>query len=413
MTATRRVTGYFGLLAIVGGLADPNGGLVQLPLLFLLKDELRQTPSWIAWFVALVSIPGHLGVLFGALRDRWRPRGIGDRAYFLTVAVVSSGAYLFLAGAPPTVGRLLSGALALAVAFQLFDASAGALLAIAARRHLMSGRLNASVEIADNSVSLLAMLAGGWLAGHAAPQTTFAIAAAVSSLVAVFGVWAPREIFDGGTVHAADAGGAGWRRLLSTRRFWTVLALLGLFSFSPGWGTPFLFYLTGKIAISNEAFGVCRAASFAAVAAATALYGRLCTRIPLRDLLWPAILLNVLPGFLFLLVVNVPTAVVTAALAGLCSGFGTIALLDLLTRACPRRLEGTASMLGVSALGLSWSTGDVTGAWLYEQGGFLLCIVVDAVATVAMLPLFLRLPPALIAHADGTPPAHDAGIVVP
>ncbi len=404
MTTVRRVGLYFGLLAVVGGLADPNGGLVQLPLLFLLKDGLHRSPEWVAWFAAATSVPGHLGFLFGALRDRWRPPRFGDRAHFLLVAVTVTLAYLWLASAPVTLLRLLVGSMVIAVAFQMFDASAGALLTVVAQRQLMSGRLSSLFEIADSAIGVVAMLAGGWLAGHASSTATFGAAAALSAAIGVFGFWAPREVFlvpepcDGQTTSFS------MRALFQRRGFWAVLAILLLFSFSPGWGTPFFFYLTSKLAMSNEAFGACRSISFAAMAVAIALYGVLCSRIPLKTLLWSAILVNVLPGFLFLFVTDVPYALAAAAVAGLCTGFGTIALLDLLTRACPASLEGTASMLGVSALGLAWTVGDVLGARLYQQGGFTLCIVIDAAATLAIVPLLARLPAGLIAYADGMRP---------
>lgn len=402
MTDVRRAGVYFGLLAVVGGFADPNGGLVQVPLLYLLRDGLGRGPEWVAWFGAAIAVPGHLGFLFGALRDRWRPARFGDRAHFLFVAVAAACGYVWLASAPASLMRLAAGALVIAVAFQMFDASASALLTTVAQRHLASGRLSAVVEMADSLVSVAAMLAGGWLAGHASAQTTFAVAAAVAALIAVFGVWAPREVFPPETAPTrAPREPLGLTPLLRTRGFAAVLAILLLYSFSPGWGTPFFFYLTAKLSISSEAFGACRAITFAAMAAATALYGVLCTRLPLRTLLWSAMLVNVLPGFLFLFVTSVPFALATAALGGLCSGFGTIALLDLLTRACPPALEGTASMLGVSALGLAWTIGDLLGARLYQQGGFTLCIVIDAVATVAIMPLLLKLPSTLIAYADG------------
>lgn len=405
MTGVRRVGLYFGLLAVVGGLADPNGGLVQLPLLFLLKDGMRRSPEWVAWFGAATSVPGHLGFLFGALRDRWRPPRFGDRAHFLLVAVAVTCGYLWLASAPVTLMRLVVGSMVIAVAFQMFDASAGALLTVVAQRHLMSGRLSSIVEISDSLVGVAAMLAGGWLAGHVSPRATFAAAGAVAAVIGVFGFWAPRDVFptvlpDRGVTRQP----VSLRPLLRGRAFWAVLAILLLYSFSPGWGTPFLFYLTSKLAISNAAFGACRSVSFAAMAAATALYGVLCTRVPLKTLLWSAILANVLPGFLFLLVTDVPYALAAAAISGLCTGFGSIALLDLLTRACPPSLEGTASMLGVSALGLACTTGDVLGASIYQQGGFTLCIVIDAMATLAIVPILLTVPAALIAHVDGMRP---------
>src|SRR5262249_5054398 len=154
MRNERVIGSYFGLLAFVGGLADPNGGLVQLPLLFVLKDQLHLDAQWVAWFGAITAVPGHAGVLFGAGRDRWRPRRLGDRGSLLAASVIVVACYVWLATTLLTVTRLLAAATFIAVAFQAFDTSSRALLTIVGQRRLMTGRLSALVEIADGAVSV-------------------------------------------------------------------------------------------------------------------------------------------------------------------------------------------------------------------------------------------------------------------
>ncbi len=119
-------------------------------------------------------------------------------------------------------------------------------------------------------------------------------------------------------------------------------------------------------------------------------------RMGARQLLMLAIVINILPAFLYLLIGGATSAIVISALVGLLSGFSTVAVFDLLMRCCPPGLEGAGIALGHSAFGLGGAVGDVMGAGIYVRGGFVLCLVVDAAATILILPMLRRLPAALM-----------------
>ena len=129
--------------------------------------------------------------------------------------------------------------------------------------------------------------------------------------------------------------------------------------------------------------------------------GFLCVRFSLKQLLWWAIALNVLPGFLFLVITNPAQAVAVSALTGFLTGFGNIAVFDLLMRSCPRHMEGTASMVGFSVFGIAGTAGDLLGASAYQSMGFLPCLLLDAAATLCVVPLLAKLPVSVVAGRDG------------
>jgi MFS family permease len=131
------------------------------------------------------------------------------------------------------------------------------------------------------------------------------------------------------------------------------------------------------------------------------LYGLLCRRWTLKRVLPWTIVACLFPGFLNLAVSGPWQAIGVAILVGLPTAFGHIALFDLLRRACPRDLEGTAITLSLSALALGVGAGELVGAWLYTVGGFAVCLVADALANAAVLPLLGLLPNALVSRRDG------------
>ena len=405
-----------GLLFFVG-LGDP-AGLINLPVLFALKDKWQAGPQAVALFEALVMIPAYAAVLFGLLRDHWSPFGrrgwFGqrDRAYLVVAAPLAALGYLWLVEASTSYLPLLIGVMGVMVAYQMLEVSCWAMVTTAGQRASATGNLSALWEVVETLVRIVSVLAGGWLAAHAALEVSFMLAALLTLPVFALAFVGPRVKETPAPVDAVrgdvEASEADWRQLWRRLRergepLWPVAAVLFLHSFSPGWGTPLLYYLTDTVHLSSDAFGLCRAAQHGGVLVAAGLYVVLHRKLPFDRLLMLVVAVNVLPAFGYLLIRDTAEAIVVCAVIGLLCGLSSVAVFDLLMRSCPRGLEGAGTAAGYSAIGLASALGDVAGATLYAHGGFVACLVVDAVATAAILPLLPRLrqlrPPSTAATA--------------
>ena len=395
------------------GLAEPTG-LVSLPLLFWLKDGLGLRPQSIAAFEAVALAPLYFGFVFGFIRDRWRPFGGGDRGYLLLGAPVAIASYCWLAASATSTTRLLVGVLVAVVAFEFLVASAEGLMTEAAQRHLMTGRLSAVSEVAEIIPSVASTLIGGWIATHLDVGASFLVAGVVTTAVLLQALWRPHAVFSQGPkLHQEpERHTHAIRRLVKHRALWPAIGALLLWNFSPGWGTPLVFFLTDELKLSPETFGAFRAASFASGGIAAVVYAVLCRRFPLRPLLWWTVALNIPAAFLIFLAHGAAGAVAVSAVVGLLLGMLNIALFDLLRRSCPTNLEGTGIMLGYSLFSLGGTLGDVFGSWMYDHFGLAACLGFDALATIAILPVLLLVPRTLTSSCDGdiktgdTPPPH-------
>ena len=388
----REIAVYFGALVVTLGIADPQG-MIHLPILFALKDALGLRPTSVAVFDAVALLPVYCGVLFGFLRDRWQPFGLGDRGYLMLAPPLAMAGYLWLALHPVGYAGLLVAVLAIMVAFQFMDTSAHALLASVARRTNMTGRLSAVAELAEVAPKVVAVLIGGWLVMNASPQAAFVLAAVLTAAIGAISLWRPRSIF---AVESTVATAPGDRevsisRLLRQRTLWPTLAILYLWNFAPGWATPFLYYASDVIHLSSPVFAACKAATLGCIAVAAVGYGAFCHRVSLRRLVVCSVWINAVAGALFLLIGNGTQAVVVCAVVGLATGLGNVAVFDLLLRACPKGMEGSATMLGYAALAAADVCADLLGAWIYDRHGFVPCVVLDVVATLCILPLMLQL----------------------
>src|SRR5690349_9282743 len=180
--ARARMGMYFGMLMLTLGLAEPTG-LVSLPVLFWLKDGLGAGPQSVALFEAVILIPAYFGFAFGFMRDRWRPFGLGDRAYFWLVGPIAIACYGWLAGSEITWTRLLVGMVVAATAVECLHATTEAQMTAAAQRYAMSGGFSALGEIAEVVPGMIALLIGGWMASSLSPRTALLVAAIVMGLV--------------------------------------------------------------------------------------------------------------------------------------------------------------------------------------------------------------------------------------
>ena len=389
----REIALYFGGLMLTQGLADPLG-IVYLPVLYILKDTLGLRPTSVAAFEAITMLPVYFGFLFGFLRDRWRPFGWGDQGYLVLSAPIAIGGYLWLATNPVSYVGLLVAMLLIMVAFQFMNTATEALLTALAMRHQMTGRLSALSEFADVVPSIVAVLLGGWMAAHAKPEQTFIAAALVTVAIGLLALWRPASIYvsQSAAAFVTESHMVALRRLLRHRPLWPTVAILAFWNFAPGWGTPFLYYLSDEIGLSSEVFSLCRAVNLGCVAATALIYSILCRRQSLKMMLWWGTGVNVLPGFLFLLIHNAPHAVVVSAIVGLVFGLTNVALFDLLRRSCPEDLEGSGMMLGFSAMTAAGTVADLIGSYVYEQGGFALCLAIDALLTLCIFPLLRQIP---------------------
>jgi MFS family permease len=393
---------YFGLLTLASGLGHP-AGLLRLPLQFWLKDNLDVSPQGLAMFEAVVFAPVFVAFAFGFLRDHWRPFRSGDRGYLMFSGLAGIACYLWLAAGEASYYRLIAGVLLAVSAFQLMNAAGEALMAWVARRNLMTGRLNALNEFGDAIVGVFAALLGGWLATRASMQVIFLFAAGCTAAVVLQAFWRPKAIFSTQETVKRGEGMQSVLLLLRNRNLRPILLVIVLWSFSPGWHTPLLFYLTDDVKISTEAYGICQAMDYVGITLASIGYFWLCIRIRLKHLLWWGIVLNIMPGVLFLWVKDAPQAIAASLVIWLLMGFLNTAIGDLLTRACPEGLEGSCQMLGASAFIIAGTIGDLIGAWLYETGGLIPCIVIEALFTLAIIPVLRRLPVSLVASREAEP----------
>jgi MFS family permease len=405
---------YLGILIVLLAFGSPSGGLIDIPVSFLLKNKLHLKAHEVANFRLMAAIPLYLSFVFGFIRDSWNPFGIRDRGFMLLFGAISALLYVCFAFTPMSYLTLLVAVVLLTTSFLFVASAQNGLTAMLGQQHAMTGQISAVWNVFLSTPTFLALLAGGTLSGmleekgdDQAVRILFLVGAAIMAAVAVYALWRPKQVFD--NVRVED-GGDGHpmkdvRRLVRHWPIYPALLIWLLWNFAPGSATPLQYHLQNNLHASDDQWGQWNAIFAASFIPTFIVYGLLCRRLTLKTLLWWGTAIAVPQMVPLLFIHSVTGALIAAVPIGLMGGIATGAYLDLIMRSCPRGLQGTTLMLAGSLYFIVSRFGDVLGTNLYDHfGGFTVCVVAITVVYAMMLPAILLLPASLIATADGQAP---------
>src|SRR3954468_7650142 len=377
--ATRqRIFLYLGILIVLLAFGGPSGGLIDIPISFLLKNKLQLKAHEVAGFRLIAAVPLYLAFAFGFIRDIWNPFGMRDRGYMLLFGGVSALLYVAFAFAPITYGTLLVAVMLLTASFLFVASAQNGLTAALGQQHAMTGQISAVWNVFLSIPTVAALLAGGALSGlledrnaDQAVRILFLAGAAIMFAVAAYALWKPAEVFD--NVRFEAGGGRqpldDIKRLLRHWPIYSALLVWLLWNFAPGSATPLQYHLQNNLHATDAQWGQWNAIFAASFIPTYIVYGMLCRKYALKTLLLWGTVIAVPQMVPLIFIHSVTGALVAAVPIGLMGGIATGAYLDLIIRSCPAGLQGTTLMLPSSLYFLVSRFGDVLGTHLYDYFG--------------------------------------------
>ncbi len=411
-SATRfRIYAYLGVIIVLLGFGAPNGGFIEVPVTFFLKNRLHLAAHQVALFRLVAAVPLYLGVVFGFARDTFNPLGRRDRGFFILFGAATSAIYLFFAFSPITYAGLMAAVAFSTITFQFVASAQMGLTSALGQQHVMSGRIAAAWNVFLYVPVLTANFLGGTLSqmleGQKADQAArilFLAGAAVMATVAVYGLWRPASVFD--NIQAERVAGASrladLKRLVRHWPIYPALAIWLLWSFSPGSATPLQFFMQNTLHATDAQWGEWNAIFVAGFIPTFLLFGWLCRRVRLRSLLFWGTLVAVPQMVPLAFIHSVNQALVAAAIIGLLGGVCTAAYTDLIIRSCPPGLQGAVLMMFWALYYVAARFGDILGADLYDRfHNFNACVIAITAAYALILPTLWLVPRHLTATVDG------------
>jgi len=198
------------------------------------------------------------------------------------------------------------------------------------------------------------------------------------------------------------------KRLVRHRAIYAPIVINLMFNFAPGANTPLQYYLSDTLHASDAVYGEYNGIFAVAFVPTLFLYGYLCRKYPLKNLIWWAMIITV-PQMIPLVLIHSGTqALIMAVPEGLMGGLAVGAIYDLSMRSCPPGLQGSLMMLVEGVWLLASRASDVLGSAIYQadpKNGFLWCVIATTVMYAAIVPMILLVPKHVMATADGEPNA--------
>jgi hypothetical protein len=322
--------------------------------------------------------------------------------------------YVGFAFLPITYLTLLVAVVLLTTSFLFVASAQNGLTSVIGQQHAMTGQVSAVWNVFLSIPTVAALLVGGKLSGlledmnpDQAVRILFLVGAAIMTLVAVYALWKPADVFDNVRIDSGTGGHPmkDLKRLVGHWPIYPALLIWLLWNFAPGSATPLQYHLQNTLHATDAEWGLWSAIFAASFIPTFIVYGVLCRKFPLRTLLLWGTVIAVPQMVPLLFIDSINGALVAAIPIGLMGGLATGAYMDLIIRSCPPGLQGTTLMLSGSLYFVVTRFGDVLGTDLYDRyGGFAVCVIAITIVYALILPTLLLVPGHLIATADGQTP---------
>ncbi len=357
---------FFALVYVVEGVGQARAGIVAQPITAWLKS-MDWTPVQVTGFLAIPNLPWMIKPVFGLISDCLPLFGSRRRAWLLLAnagGVLSYG-WITLVGTPGEIAfPLLLTGYAMASASTL----CGALLVENGQREGSSGAFVGQQWLWFNIATVATSFAGGEFVEYFSPIGALHLAALVAALAPVPVLFLVFRLVDEPTLHASLRQRFGSiLRALASRRLWLIGAVLFLYTFSPGFGTPLYFEMTDTLHFSQSLIGILNALNSVGGIIGALLYRALLRRCSTRMMLYLGVLLGILSTLSFLLLEGPASGVAINLGAGVAGMVATIASLSFAAEICPDGAEGFAYAGLVSLMNIADPASSLSGAWLYES----------------------------------------------
>jgi predicted MFS family arabinose efflux permease len=402
-----------GLGAFVTTIAQP-GVIGRLPLQLLLKRELHFSAQTLAAFMIVATFAWNVKPLAGIMSDAFPLFGTRRRHYMLLGAGMAAVCWFLMGVVPRSYLPLLLTAFGANAFMVIASTVMGGLMVEAGRKYGISGRVTSIRQALQSAVSLGNGVLGGYLAA-AAFGWTAGIATALLLVLAVttFFVLTERRM----AVRDQDVltnASHELATLVASRTLWTSGIFLALVYISPGFTTPLLYMQTDTLNFSPQYIGLMESLEGGAGLLGALIYGVVCRRLNLRQLLTAAIALNVTVTLLYLRY-SYATAPYIHAIVGFAVICSELALMDLAVRSTPPGCESLGFALMMSARNFALGGSDVIGSWLIDSRHWVFHELVWLNAgTTALILIFIPfLPRAVMSRKDGDGVAPAAGAATP
>ena len=367
------------LIAAAAALGGVLGAITVNKQLFLYKDVLGLSAGAVGTLALIINIPAYLQPFMGGLSDLYPLFGWHRRTYFALAAVVQALGYAGLM----TLHHYHYAAIACLL---IVAGSGGALAGVLINAAMVSvgnktGTFGPLQTLYQFTPLVLSLAYTGNLDGYVTQNWTYPHTFGVAALLSLAFIPLALLLDDrrvvSGRRAAQDAAKiadraqtrAALRDAARTPGLWVMTAFLFYLYVTPLLITAAVYYQTDVLHLSKDFIGRLDKWNAAGSLAGLIAFGAVSRKLPMRALVWGAIISDCVVYLCMMTMHNAPSVRYASFGSSFMALFLAVCLNTLAARACPPKIEGTVYGLMQAALSLSLVLCDKFGSTLYDYFG--------------------------------------------
>ena len=376
--------------------------LALIPLRNLLKNELHVDRSANAAFFFWLTFPWFLKPVFGFVTDAFPLFGSRRKSYLLISTALSMISWLGIIVTPHRYGALLLVCVLINIFMMMASTVVGGYLVETAQAVSGSGRLSAirmfvqqgSFIISGPVAGFLASIAFGWTATACASVMFLLIPATIWFLHEQPSRVDSQQLLVNARKQLVTIGKAG--------TMWAASGLLALFYIAPGLQTALFYKQQNELHMNTDAQGILQMLGGIGCVVAAVVYGFLCRRFNLRQLLVACLIMGTLANLGYLFYSSPGNARMCEAFNGFGYTLAELSLMDLAVRATPAGSEGLGFALMASVRNFAVYGTDWIGSAMLDKYhlAFGTLVFSNAATTLLAVPLVFLLPLYIVSRKE-------------
>jgi MFS family permease len=361
---------FFSLVYFAQGIGQ-TGGLVGQPLSFYLKETLGFNASQIAAWMAILIIPWTIKPLYGLISDFLPIAGSRRKSYLLIMNLLAAGGFVMLMGAT-SIHAVVIALLVAAFGTAFSDVVTDALMVEQGRITGKTQQFQGTQWMWMAMASIFSSLLGGYLCSWFDPTSALHTAAmiTIAAPLAVFAfTWLcikdePAKV----SMEQFKSTGRSYLEVFKSRKIIFVALFVAFWDFSPGFGTPFYFYMTDTLKFDQAFIGQLGAiGSVASVLGSLAFTYYFARKMSILNLVKLSIVIGFVGTLAYLFIGGFWSAILVTFVVGLAAQVAFLTVLGVAAEACPRNAEGFAFAALMSLSNLAKQGSSNFGAYLYDN----------------------------------------------
>ena len=395
---------WWSIIIAMGWLGTNLGlNVTNLPVTFMLKDQLKLDAAGVAGFLALGQFCNYIKPLAGLCTDSiplWATR----RRWYLLLSLLGTGVmWLVLPLVPRQYWWLLITYWVMYTTVVFTSTTLGGVMVEAGNRFNAAGRLTAQ----RIGCFRLGELGGNFIGGQLAQHAPFLLSCGLGGLlhlilVPLYWVALREPAIAKPNLQVWDEARVQFRALLRSRVLLAAAGMIFLIAAAPGFDTPLVFFQSDKLHFQKDFIGVLAMVKAATGFLAAGLYFYACRRLTLRSILVASVFIHAVGTLAYFWYFNQQTALIVSAIYGMTYTLSMLPVYDLATRGTPRGSEAIGYAVMMSVWNFTNKFSDWSGSALQTNFHleFFHLILINAATTLLVLVALPFLPRALALSKD-------------